>query len=902
MADNKYLSSDIYGTNDYVNAIKKEFMPDIPEDTLMLGIFGYMGQIFSDMIQNSIVMASELSNESIPTKAKFEKNIIAHALNLGINNINAVPAQMDVLLTFIENDISNYYNGKNLSNNDGSWEFIFDKDTPIYIGDHCFHVDYDIEIRKIKVYNSSNDENKFTYTARYLMDTDNPVSDITSPYLSAPVRMNMNGMDVIFTKCTLRQISKQTINRKVLSDNSIAAKTATFTFEGQLATFTVDVIEGDKITHLTPVYDGVVVENSKYPYVYYSYLDTNTIRIKFDKSSYMPRINSDVNINLMLTEGENGNFIYSPGTYPSFSFESEKYGYSAIGCEIRPITGESAFGINKKSISELKRLIPRESLSRGCITSVADLENYFNAIDTEDSVIHIYKKRDNVLERLYYMFILMKDAANNIIPTNTIDIKVDDAYLTSGTAGYIVNKNTRIVLNSGDEYGTVVPKNGISTADFTYSVPYNVVISINPLRAVYYMSVIDTSKFLEFANINENSQYQFIATSIKLYRPYMNSNNYHMTLNIEQSINNTDGLVYDGETVIGCNVRCVAVFYNNENSPIRWSEAEFVSYIPEANIFTFKFTLSIVDTIDMSNRIKVSSGIKDIGSDTVSEAYFDSNMKCVIHIMNKQDECYGNSVISGIVPDVSEYTVCNSYNVVDGVDFFYDYSDIINSTVLIDDSEDDNGPNMSSDDPSVVSEDGNTYAVLRFKRLIIKSVPVVLSSYLNTEDRIKAFCNEIIRRKAYIDHLSDMIEDLFGIDFKFFNTYGPSKLFTKTDGGTDYIDRVNINMAFRLKLSPAHNSNTVSDIIAYIKKYIEDINTIKSIHMSNLVSSVINEFKDHIEYFDYIGINRIAGTNDYDTSIRHIYASKMPDKLVVPEFLNIYSDNRGTEPIKIFIE
>ena len=49
----------------------------------MLGIFGYTGQIFSDMIQNTIVMASEFSNESIPTKAKFEKNIIAHALGLG---------------------------------------------------------------------------------------------------------------------------------------------------------------------------------------------------------------------------------------------------------------------------------------------------------------------------------------------------------------------------------------------------------------------------------------------------------------------------------------------------------------------------------------------------------------------------------------------------------------------------------------------------------------------------------------------------------------------------------------------------------------------------------------------------------------------------------------------------
>ena len=44
--------------NKYINDMKKEFMADVNEDTLMLGIFGYTGQVFSDMLQNSIIMAS----------------------------------------------------------------------------------------------------------------------------------------------------------------------------------------------------------------------------------------------------------------------------------------------------------------------------------------------------------------------------------------------------------------------------------------------------------------------------------------------------------------------------------------------------------------------------------------------------------------------------------------------------------------------------------------------------------------------------------------------------------------------------------------------------------------------------------------------------------------------------
>ena len=898
MGDNKFLSADIYGTNDYINAIKKQFIPDVPEDTLMLGIFGYMGQVFSDMMQNSIVMASELSNESIPTKAKFEKNIIAHALGLGITDINAIPAQMDVLLTFIEDDITNWANAKDVDGSELPWTFVFDKDTPIYIGDYCFHVDYDIEIRKIKLYHSSDAENKFTYTARYILDIDNPISDITNPYLSAPVKMSVNGINVLFTKCTLRQVAKQTVHKKVLSDNSISSKTATFTFEGQLAAFTVDVTEGDKTTHLVPVYDGLAVENMKYPYIYYSYLDTNTIRIKFDKESYMPRINSDVHINLQITEGERGNFVYKPDAYPSFSFESERYGYSGIGCEIRPITGESAYGIDRKSINELKRLIPKEALSRGSVTSITDLQNYFNSIDTEDSVIYIYKKRDNALERLYYMYILMRDRLNNIVPTNTIDLKVDLGSLKTEN-GYkvIIKKNQIIGLNSGEEYATIYQKgSGDPSPDFMYNTPYNIVINMDPLYAMYYMPAVDTNKFLEFSYINENSAYQYIATSARLYRAYMHNDTYSITISLEQNVHvNSDMLEYDeNNNVIGAGIRCIAVFYNDADSPLRWSEAKMIEYLPEADIFTFRFDMTTNDYIDIDNRLRIETGINDIGTETESHAYFSSNTKCIIHVLSKQDEEYGTGGLENIVPNLEGYTLSNSYTVIDGVDFFYDYSDIINSTVLMGIIDEDTGINPTAVDGDTVIDDGKILPTLPgpsgdlielpsyFDYLIIKSLPVVRYGYLNTEETTSHFCNELVRRKAYVEHLGDVLEDLFGIDFKFFNTYGPSKLFTID--GTTCLDKVNIHLTFRLKLTPTYDTNIINDIIDYIKKYVENINSIKSIHISNLVSEVTQTYRDYIVYFEFVGIN------NYDSTVRHIYASEMPDELVVPEFLNIDPD------------
>lgn len=923
---NSNLSADIYGTSEFVNALKKKFTPDVPEDTLMLGIFGYLGEVFSNTMQNTIVMASEFSNESIPTKAKFEKNIIAHALGLGATDIDAVPAQMDVLLTFVEDDIINWAGAKDADGNELPWTFIFDKDTPIYIGDYCFHVDYDIEIKKIQLYHGGM-LNKFNYTAKYLIDVDNPVSDVTNPYLTAPVKMNVNGMNVLFTKCTLRQVSRTTIHKKILSDNSISAKTATFEFEGQLASFTVDVEEGDTVTHLVPIYEGLDIDGLKYPYIYFTYLDTNTIRIKFDRNSYMPRINSNVYINLQITEGEGGNFIYAPSTYPSFSFDSDKYGYSSIGCEIRPITGECVNGINRKSIEELKRFIPKEALSRGSITSLTDLKNYFNAIDNDSSAVYLYKKRDNALERLYYMYIIMRDKLNNIIPTNTIDIQVRSNKLkTEDGSKLILHKSHVIGLNTGDEYATIIDKVD-DYAEFIYRTPFNIVINTDPLYAMYLMPAVDIKKFLEFAYINEASPYQYIATSAKLYRAYVHNDTYSITLNVEQNVDVTQDMLIADENgnITGAYVKCIAVFYNGADAPFRWAEAEFVSVDTTANIFTFKFSMTIEDFINVDNKVRIENGIFDIGTNTESYGYFDANTKCSIHILAKQEESYGMSGLSSILPNnFSEdgYTLCNSYNIIDGIDFFYDYSDIINSITLLGFNPDipDEAALDNSDGDDVIEDDGSgdndtilppddiknpiklpgpsgdliELPSLVFDYLTIKSVPVVKYGYLSTEEEVSTFCNELVRRKVYIEDLVDILEDLFGMDFKFFNTYGPSNLFT-TDNKSAYLNSVNISLTFKAKLTPSHDTNIINDIIADIKAYIENINAIKSIHMTNLVAEITTKYRDYVEYFEFIDMN------GYGPMVQHIYAMDMPDELTVPEFLNI--ETSGSIPhIQIILE
>ena len=85
-------------------------------------------------------------------------------------------------------------------------------------------------------------------------------------------------------------------------------------------------------------------------------------------------------------------------------------------------TTDSQYGVDKKSIADLKKLIPKEALARGSVTNSTDINNYFNTIDDEDNKLFFFKKMDNPLARLYYAFVLM-DSPTNIIPTNTISIE-----------------------------------------------------------------------------------------------------------------------------------------------------------------------------------------------------------------------------------------------------------------------------------------------------------------------------------------------------------------------------------------------------------------------------------------------------------------------------------------------
>ena len=980
--NDKKLTTDLYEIADYVGEIQTENMDGVSQDTLMLGIFGYMREVFTQTIQNTIIMASEFANEGIATKAKFEKNIITHALGLGITSINAVPAQMEVYLTFVEDEIINAIGG-------GSGDFIFDRDNQIFFNDLEFHPDYDIIIRRVKLSNGS-----FTYTAMYDMQGegiyDNPISDITNPYLTPPVVVKVNGTRYLFTACLLRQVERQTVYKKVLSDNTISSKTVNFTFESQLAGFDVNVVNTNGTTHLTPVYEGLSSSGTQYAYVWYTYLDADNIRIKFDRNSYYPRINSDVEIHLQTTQGERGNFTWAGTDYPRFFFNSERLGYNNIFVEVRPINNESMYGMNKKSVDELKEIIPKEALSRGSITNTTDLQNYFNAIDTDQSKMYFYKRRDNCLERLYYSYIVMKDATNNIVPTNTVDIEVDPSALeTDPGSGKLILKRGQILKLSADGntctlYDGDDPTQEMDYSDgFYYIIPYNFAINLDPMYGMYFLTTMNVNKNLDFTYINEECQYQYIATYINWNRKYLTeTDTYVLTMNVSQNITGDGSMIQVDQTtgeIISSNIRAYIVFYNEDDEPIRYAEGTMQNYSGQSSTFDFVFKFTSNDLIDSENRIRITGveQAKFAPGEGLQYAYLPGNTKAMIHIVTYQPEFstdthyndfLGNTHIdlNEIIPLVGGWCVTNSYEVMSGVDFFYNYSEIVYSNIEMigkEDGEpvpDPNDPyseiknisvningepymfrsvgdkvtqmmlskaaieyfgldryyekdgstdfNRENADPATDSTkinyiqldmgDGNTLELEYTPRtddpepgeetdpdaysyyFHIQNVPLIKYDYFRDEAMVEFFCSELVRRKSYIDQAIMNLEDSFGMDFKFFNTYGPSKMYT-LDNATNYLNRVNLSLTFRLGLQVNYDENIVQYITDDVKTFVENINEIDSVHMSNLVSDITAKYEESITFFEFIDFN------GYGPGEQHLYAMPMPDDVRTPELVNV---------------
>ena len=846
------VNTDIYNITESINNLTKRYIDSEDEETLALGLYGYITSLESKKIQTAIMMISELSNEVFPTKAKLDKNIITHAIFQNVIDINAIPSTMTVLIGLKELDLDKYMvNDK----------FIIDKYCNISISDgsavsYDFHLDYDIII------NRALSNNTKVYSAVYDMTRKNTLSDIDNPYLKQPYRINMNGTMYIFLQCKIRQVSIIKKYSQLISSNVIDNKTFNFEFEDQLADFEVIVKENGKEYHLTPVFEGVGIDSDIEYYCSYTFINSNMIRVKFNNESYMPSLNAEITTIIKTTKGSEAIFDYNESMMVPYRSETDES--ISMMMMLTPNT-KATGGVDRKSIAELKNILPKEALSRGSITTETDLDNYFSLINTDNCILKPYKKIDNQIERVYYAYLLIKNSIGNIIPTNTISIDFTLDQLVESNGRYILPAGSIIEYDGNTYKGRIV--NSISNNEqntenlYHYITLYSTIVSVNPLYTSFMMYVTDENPYLTFEYINQNSDVQFIAENIHLKRNLITNNHiYKIDFKTKQNINQDMGMLefkddqYTELTRV--NIKAYMVFYDSDNEPYRYTEVDFANYNYDDYTYEWRLQLETDNTYDLNNKIKILD-LYIPGTREHTYGYMDDNTTTRIYLLARFNEECGTHDLHRIVPDLQGWSVTNMYEVHEGLHLFTDFSGI--TSTYIDSNNDSTSFTMNG-------------------------IPVLGHHYIYNENNIFDFVSQMNYQKMYIDNSLNVLENSFEIDFKLFNTYGPSRLYTLDETGEEPIGRIDISLNFEVSLKSMSDIYTKQSIIDYIKEYIEDINDIENLHINNLLSDVREKYKTTINYFDFIGFNNFDGTE------LHLYKQKleeMEDKYIPPEFINV---------------
>lgn len=868
---------DIYSISETVSQIQKKYIEE-DDTTMMMGIYGYLNEVNANSLQNAILVASEYGNEAIPIRSKFERTILTNAITYDIKDINAVPAKMTVMIGFTKSNLDEYL--------DSNKEFVLDRYSELNIEGYPFHLDYDVVIRRHKLLN-----NTIVYTAMYDMSFQNTLSDITNPYLRSPIVTNIQGDDYLFIICDIRQTTLTVQTNKVITNNILESKTFDIDFEDQLAKFNIFVEENGVKTELIPVYEGLPYDKDEY-FCYYTYIDENTIRIKFDRNSYQPALNCEITAEVYTTLGTAGNFTYNELIMLPLS--SDRFDYKNAKAILKSMTS-SVNGFDRKTTKELQRIIPKKMLSRGGIINTKDLQNYFDMIDVNNRLV-VYKKRDNQIERLYYAYLLAKDNNSNVVPTNTIDVNLDSEnfdiiyedryilkpgrpiYYDKGMIGYYDQNKLQYIENLEEcdsGCGCIV---GERHPMFTYASPFITIVNKNPLSISYYLDIINRDYIFNYEYINQKSLIQFIANGINMYKNYINSDDYIFTMNLTQNVKNKNVITFvkdengkDTEEIEKINFLPVLAI-TSENKKY-YIIGEVIDYIENSCTFKCEFRVSSNNSlINKKNQIQLTNLIANgerypanyFISDKINiavYAFIDKNVEGVA-----DDSGYTEDIS---IPQLSDYVMVNKYIIKEEVYLFYNYSSTINSVCKVE----------HKNDNSVLGESYN---------FTLKSIPLLRYTYINDSAKLDEFIEYLQYRKSYIDTAQDTMEDSFNVDLKFFNTYGPSKLF-RIGRKSEELDRVNLSLEFLIKLNVVSNVEIITDIKDSIKEYIEDINNLTSIHMSNLCSYIKQTYQSDIDYIEFVGINT------YNSNYQYI-ERKEPDIITeVPEFVNINLTDDNTD-------
>jgi len=847
---------DVYGYQKNILDLGKNIFfsdEEVDESILKTSLVGHFTECLGMSLKNGVFHRNSLRDELFINTASFDSSIYEFAKFYEVDISYSNPARVAISVAIKESDIIDYGDIE-----DSNIVLTIDKSSPFLFDDINFLLPN--SVRVIASPNSSIQANNiltksYSYNAEYdLTDYNLEESSITSPHVKIWTTV-VDDVKWVMLRLELVQIKSSVSYHNVFTTDVNEIILFDLSFTDQLAGFTVHQKDSDSSLVYNRIehgeFNGTEKPSGKSEYFYYSFPDEKSIQVYFGSSpDFRPIFGSSIKLNVFETLGLSGNFSYTGNINVQLNVPDEyiaagRKKQSNINMIVKNLE-DSNGGTDRKDILEIKKEIIKSSLVRDSLVSNIDLSYFFdgeisNAV-TNNGKMTFIKKRDDIIDRIFDAFVLLKDVDGTVVPTNTANISID--YQTLEKKNFIIKPGTIVIYDETQQFYRLLNDNEYpemyinNKNSFVYSIPYLLYIKLDPFpRIVYYRTDVNDKKILNFNKYGKATSfpYEVMINSINIERNSLYDNFYNFSLEMSSTL--------DTEYQDLFKIRMVLKDKNAGNiygcidlEKASSSSTQYQAIVLSDDKINSDGWIEINNSVNNPNTIKSASG-ETVGSIVLPEEFYIE--VTILFDVNKAKEndieipleltSNSNRMIYSAMKDLGDSSLDSAYGIVATFENNDDESYSLHTSLL---------EFMSSN----VSINSNAIFLLNNIALIGTNFYSDITSSF-TINRTLQLYEDILKQN--IGRLSNNTR----LNLKLFNTYGVSKHFSS--------DSTNLFIEMKIKLNGSLTSTLDTQIKTAISEFVDSINETNYLSMSNISTMLETKFSE-VHSITIVGINELG--------------------------------------------
>lgn len=841
---------------DILTTISPIYFPQNTMDMNRTSLYGWLHEVTAKTVEDTVTLEQQRASDYCPELSPSAIHVRQTAHIRGVTIHRATPGKCFAILGVLKRDIldKGVKDGNTIS-------FTIDRRSTIMHNGIPFSLEDDIIIRAVRR------PRGYVYAAQYSGEYATYES-----YIQMFDNTNEFGQELITMLVQIYQF-RYNIQEKAVTDVvQFMYDGISYDYENKLAGFEVyykrtpvdTYVRAETDHHLTMATTSALYYND----------DDDNILFILNNPKLNIGANAMIRVEMMETLGTEGNITVGDNINSSFSlYRDGSYNYSGVNVEIE-IISDTQGASDGDSISDTKKLLIDAKVRRNNITTEHDIISYIN---DRDANVQIIKKRNDIEDRRYYMYTLLRHN-KEIVPATTKRLFLEGVYNSLAIGDFDRYNQTvdRKVLRAYNKFKLVIPEDPDQEeyavkvshdepeveGEFYYTCPFMILINSYNIASLYYTSV-NTEITLSQRPIASIFPFQMICRGIKIFRNSHDADTYDKyrftvtgtmnTSNDLELVDEENDYAVRDNTAIKC-----YVILRHDDTPAAYMEMDIASYNKDTREFTFTGEMQTSDYITEKDKLEIVDGLKRVATDTNYNSVIDfKDAYLEVYFMYKYGveaaDYRSTDLIFQMIPEfkTGQYALmCGYYNNPQHpYDLILEYNKLSHCGVTV-------LPRSETEVNFSVAE-----------------VPFIKYDY--GIENIINMADTFENLRTVYGSLLKLTTD-FDISLKFTATYGISKYIMVTGGrkdGGDVVENLrDLNPTFYFKVYGV--GVDITEIRQFIYEYLRDTYiTGGTVFMSN-ICTLIEERFSRVRSIKYMGVN------DFDASFQEFTYTQ-------PEFTNI---------------